>query len=277
MAFTGHGAGGRCRGIVLGEQVRQRPVLHLALEDSHRRLRQRSKVLRRDGRLPALWEHLLRIPVGYSAPEVIEAWIEQLPAGSAPPFVVVDTLGKVRPGKRPGEGVYEYDYRIGGRMKYLADSIPGASLAAVHHDRKAVSADFVDDVSGSNGLAGSADTLLIVRRDRNSADGVLLVTGRDVAEGAYAANFTDGLWSLIGDSWVTAAAAYAELAAVVGKGDTAQRIVRYVVDHSSATPKQVADVLGIKHDAAKQSLQRLHSDKRLDRNAGRYFLPPAWS
>jgi RecA-family ATPase len=260
-------------GQVLGETVQQRPVLHLALEDSHRRLRSRSKVLRPDERLPAEWEHMLRIPVGYSAPQVVEAWLEQLPNDNPPPLVIVDTLGKVRPGKRPGEGVYDYDYRIGGRMKALADSVPGASLAAVHHDRKAASADFVDDVSGSNGLAGSADTNLVVRRERNSSDGVLHVTGRDVIEGNYAASFTNGSWSLTGGTWETASAAYAEVAAVIGKGDTAQRIVAYVVKHTSATPKEVSEALGISHDSARQALSRLHADHRLDRDAGTYFLP----
>lgn len=204
---------------------------------------------------------------------MVEAWLERLPADTSSPLIVVDTLGKVRPGKRPGEGVYDYDYRIGGRIKLLADSVPGSGLVAVHHDRKAGAADFVDDVSGSNGLAGAADTIAIVRRDRNSADGVFLVTGRDVTEGAYAATFEAGHWSLTGGTWNTAAAAYAQTAAIVGKGDTTQRIVRWLTEHQPASPKQVADALGIAHDVARQTLSRLAKDGRLDRADGAYFLP----
>lgn len=260
-------------GKVLDQSVTTRPVLHLALEDSDRRLRYRAKTLYPAGELPPDWHYLVRIPQGYTAPDVVEAWLERLPADTSSPLIVVDTLGKVRPGKRPGEGVYDYDYRIGGRIKLLADSVPGSGLVAVHHDRKAGAADFVDDVSGSNGLAGAADTIAIVRRDRNTADGVFLVTGRDVTEGAYAATFEAGHWALVGGGWDSAAAAYAQTAAIVGKGDTTQRIVRWLTEHQPATPKQVADTLGIAHDVARQTLSRLAKDGRLDRADGAYFLP----
>lgn len=262
-------AGGR----VLGHPVAARPVLHLALEDSDRRLRYRAKTLYPAGVLPPDWHYFVRIPQGYTAPDVVEAWLEGLSDDASSPLIVVDTLGKVRPGKRPGEGIYDYDYRIGGRIKLIADSVPGSGLVAVHHDRKAGAADFVDDVSGSNGLAGAADTIAIVRRDRNSADGVFLVTGRDVIEGAYAAKFDAGHWSLAGGSWDTAAATYAQTAAIVGKGDTTQRIVRWLTEHQPASPKHVADALGIGHDVARQTLSRLAKEGRLDRAEGAYFLP----
>lgn len=260
-------------GRVFGQPVEARPVLYLAMEDSHRRLRARAKTLYPAGDLPARWEVMRALPAGFGADDVIQAWMERLDRDSAPPLVIVDTLGKVRPGKRPGEGVYEYDYRIGGRMKHLADSWPGSALTAVHHDRKAGAADFVDDVSGSNGLAGAADTIIVVRRDRNSADGVFLVTGRDVTEGAYAAQFHEGHWTLSGGDFDSAAAAYAQTAAVVGKGGTAQDVVRYLIEHGPSGPKRVADALGISQDSARQTLSRLAKDGRLDRADGVYFLP----
>jgi hypothetical protein len=262
-----------CGGRVLDQPVPQRPVLYLAMEDSHRRLRYRAKVLDPQGNIPADLSIMLTIPSGFTAPDSVQAWLDALPRNTAAPLVIVDTLGKVRPMKRPGEGVYEYDYRIGGRMKALADSWPGAALVAVHHDRKAGAADFVDDVSGSNGLAGAADTIAIVRRDRNSPDGTFLVTGRDVTEGAYAAEFHGGHWNLAGGGFEAAAEAYTQTAAALGKGDTGRQVIRWLSHHGPATPKAVSEALGLSYDTAKQTLSRLARDQRLDRAQGTYFLP----
>ena len=264
-----------CGGRVLDQRVNARPVLHLALEDSHRRLQYRARVLlaARES-LPAAWFYMLRMPQGHSVPSVVEAWLDTLDRDGPAPLVIVDTLGKVRPAKRPNEGVYDYDYRIGGAMKRLADDWPGAAVVAVHHDRKAGAADFVDDVSGSNGLAGAADTIVIVRRDRNSAEGTFLVTGRDVTEGAYAASFHGGHWSLAGGGFDTAANAYTQTAAAMGKGETAQRIIGWLTENQPATPKAVTDALGISHDLVRKTLSRLAKDGRLDTaEGGLYFLP----
>lgn len=67
---------------------------------------------------------------------------------------MLDTLGKVMPEARVGESAYQRDYRIGGRLKRIADEWPGLAVVVVHHDRKAAAEDFVDSVSGTNGLAG---------------------------------------------------------------------------------------------------------------------------
>jgi hypothetical protein len=37
----------------------------------------------------------------------------------------------------------------------IADAVPGMALVVLHHDRKANSEDFVDSVSGINGIAGA--------------------------------------------------------------------------------------------------------------------------
>jgi hypothetical protein len=40
----------------------------------------------------------------------------------------------------------------------ICDARPGMALVMLHHDRKASSDNFVDDVLGTNGIAGAADT-----------------------------------------------------------------------------------------------------------------------
>ena len=80
----------------------------------------------------------------------------------------------------------------------MIDQVPGAALLVVHHTRKLDSADFVDSVSGTQGLAGAADYVLVLKRQRHSTDATLAVTGRDVPEAEYAPLSHDGRWTLDG-------------------------------------------------------------------------------
>lgn len=116
----------------------------------------------------------------------------------AKPLIIVDTLGKARPPRPPGTDLYAWDCAIGSQLKDEIDKVPGATLLVVHHTRKAESADFVDSVSGSAGIAGSADCVLVLARKRHSDEALLSVTGRDVPEGEYALAVNDGLWQLDG-------------------------------------------------------------------------------
>ena len=258
---------------VLGEPVQQRPVLHLALEDSDRRVQHRARHLRPGTDLPRDYHYLVRIPATFSVGDTIEAWLERLPSTSPPPLVIVDTLGKVRAKAGRARARTTTTTGSGTRMKALADALPGASLVAVHHDRKAGSTDFVDTVSGTNGLAGSADTILVLRRERDAAEGLLLVTGRDVTEAAYAATFDAGIWRRVGGSWQEARAAAAAVAASAGLGDTAHRIVALITQQGPLSPKQVAEMLDVEPDTVRKQLSRLALTSRLDRAAGIYFLP----
>ena len=89
---------------------------------------------------------------------------------------------------RPGSSAYDADYAAIGRLKKLADHY-AVPLVLVHHVRRAGSDDFLAEISGTNGIAGAADTTIVLKRARGQADGVLYVTGRDVDEWEYALSF----------------------------------------------------------------------------------------
>jgi hypothetical protein len=62
-------------------------------------------------------------------------------------------------------------------------------------------------VSGTNGLAGSADTMIVLHRERQASTGLLKITGRDVAENEYAITLADGAaWVLAGNTLAESAA-----------------------------------------------------------------------
>jgi hypothetical protein len=113
-------------------------------------------------------------------------------------MVVIDVFAKVRGIAPPSMNAYDADYAAMGRIKRLADTY-GVAILLVHHVRKAGSDDFLATVSGTNGIAGAADAVLVLERGRNNADGVLHITGRDVEETDYALSFdpADGAWNLL--------------------------------------------------------------------------------
>jgi len=184
-------------GIALGSiAVAKRPVLYLALEDGHRRLQSRFRRILADGAIPAGIDVVIK--ASPQEAQLIIAEYLTLHAGRKP-LIIVDTLGKIKPPKRPGDDPYLIDYQIGTTLKELADAEHGSTLLLVHHTRKAESVDFVDAVSGTNGLAGSVDFVLALNRKRHANDAILSVTGRDVEEAEYALTAHEGiLWRLDG-------------------------------------------------------------------------------
>jgi RecA-family ATPase len=142
-----------------------RPVLLLALEDGDRRLQSRCRALLGDDPIPDGLDYMTRLdhrPVT----EVVGAWLDI--HGHRNPLVALDTLGKCLPPNRTGESAYSRDYRIGTGLKRLTDDHPGAALVVVHHDRKASADDYVDAVSGTHGLAGAADSVIVLDRPRRN-------------------------------------------------------------------------------------------------------------
>jgi len=172
-----------------------------------------------------------------------------------------------------GETTYQRDYRIGSQLKAMIDSAPGGSLIVNHHDRKASSADFVDAVSGTHGLAGAADTTIVVNRDRLSADGLIRVTGRDVREGQYAVTFSEGAWTLAGETLDAAqeAAAARSLMPATGSSDRTREVVQYVSAHPGCGSTDVEQALDLLAGQGRSYLKRLVDRGLIERlSLGRY-------
>jgi hypothetical protein len=253
-------------GKTLGITIPKRPALYLALEDSDRRLQDRCRKLLRGDPIPPEFEYLTRVegPVI----DTIAAWLDQ--HHDVPPLVILDTLGKVMPAAKLGESPYGRDYRVGTTLKRIADQHPGMTLLVNHHDRKAAAEDFVDSVSGTHGLAGAADTVIVLTRSRHETGGLLKVTGRDVAEGEYALRFVDGsTWDLDGENLEEAAARAREMRLRSGVGDRSAEIIAYVTANPPyVEANEVEDKFG---KDARQNLKRLADRGRLHRlSRGRY-------
>jgi hypothetical protein len=270
FALAAASAGVALSGIPVPEE---RPVLYLALEDGDRRLQSRCRAMlaspyRPASPIPEGLDYLTAVTPG-TIYATVGAWLNGLPPFGIPaPLVIVDTLGKCLPDARPGESPYSRDHRVMGALKDLADRWPGMSLVVVHHDRKAASTDFVDSVSGTHGIAGGADTVLVLTRDRGEPAGLLQVTGRDVTEAEYAVTFTGCSWALDGGSLLAATEAVSERHATAGLGDRSADIVKFITRNPAGVRAgDVAAEFGIPVDAVRPYLGRLTDAGRIRRAA----------
>jgi hypothetical protein len=182
-------------GAVLGNlSVEVGEVLYLALEDTKRRLKERLNTM---------------LTGGFSAPSSLylttkwaklddgglvelQCWLDEHPHAR---LIIVDTLARVRTaqGQKDNANLYTSDYSALEGLKALADKYR-VLILVVHHLRKAGADDPLDEISGTTGLTGCADTVILLRRKRSVT--TLYVVGRDVDEQEIAIRFDSlvGRW-----------------------------------------------------------------------------------
>lgn len=178
-------------------QVWQGEVLYLALEDQEHRLK---------GRL-----HKLHSDLGWVVPETLTINTSWPNAGDGGLFhiadwlearkgvarlVIVDILTKFRRPQKGGGNSYADDYEAVGGLKELVDHY-GASAVFIHHTRKLKAEDPFDELSGTYGISGPADTLAILDAD-GGGGARLYVRGRDLPESTTQLTYTraSGRWVL---------------------------------------------------------------------------------
>lgn len=189
-------------GMVLGA-YRCKPggVLVLALEDTEPRLQKRIRRLQHDGTVPKNFYYATSWPaLDVGGLERLRNFLEEHPDVQ---LVIIDTLARIRsaPDRRE-TNAYQLDYKELTKVKTLADDHK-IGIVVLHHLRKQVGfkTDVLERISGTTALAGAADTTMVLERDRDADQGIIYVTGRDVAEQKLSALFDldVGGWSILGD------------------------------------------------------------------------------
>jgi hypothetical protein len=182
--------------FVLGQiKPIQGDVLYLALEDSERRLKKRLQKLWPDGDWPAQ----LTLTTSWRKADAgglddIDEWCE---SAARPVLIVVDTLEKFF--AKIHAAAYTTDYLAIAGLHKLAHA-RGIAIVVIHHVRKLEADDPFDMVSGTNGLTGAADTILVLKRQAGNA--TLHARGRDIEEKETACRFDKMTcrWTLLGDA-----------------------------------------------------------------------------
>jgi hypothetical protein len=115
-------------------------------------------------------------------------------------LIVVDTLAKVRAPGSSKSSPYQNDHDALAGLQKLAEEL-GIGVLVNHHDRKMAADDVFDTISGTLGLTGAVDTILVLTK---KAENVTLHTrGRDLEDESSLAMFFDREsceWTVLGAS-----------------------------------------------------------------------------
>lgn len=186
---------------LVAEAASRGDVLHLTLEDGQRRFQRRMKKYFGSDRRqwPArmtIVHKWRRLDQGGIAD--IREWCGSVPN---PTLVTIDTVAKVRPKPKSSDTSYTTDYEVGEQLIALCHEFPGLAIVIAHHDRKAEADDVFDTVSGTLGLTGGVDTIILLKRSRLGV--TLHIQGRDLIDPVEKAVHFDretGRWMILGNA-----------------------------------------------------------------------------
>lgn len=168
-------------------------IIYCCLEDSLSRLKKRLHQLTDR---PVLGVHFMMscMPIGNGLEEDLEYAISVIPNVG---MIIIDTLQRVRRGARGNSNAYACDYEELTVLKSFADR-HRIGVVCVHHNRKLKSdSDPLSDISGTQGVSGTADTLWVLKKKRRFANrATLYVSGRDVESQLLEMQFDCGKWSV---------------------------------------------------------------------------------
>lgn len=238
---------------VMGRPVEHGDVLYLALEDNQRRLKRRllhMGVRHAPERLtictewPTLDEGCL---------QEIERWIADVPR---PMLIIVDVLAKVRPAANGRDSAYDADYKALVGLQQLAGA-HSLAIVVVTHTRKMEADDPFDQVSGTRGQTGAADSVLVLKRDTQAGRVTLYGRGRDIEEIETVVTFDrdSGRWNVIGE------------ATEVARTDERQAIRNAIVEAGKPlTAQEIADITGKKYATVRQTLARMYKADEVEKS-----------
>ncbi|WP_054527850.1 AAA family ATPase [Citromicrobium sp. WPS32] len=246
---------GTCLG---GIECEQGDVLYLALEDNRRRLLSR---LRKLGPTPErlhLATEWARANEG--GVDALRTWIEEHPNAR---YVVIDVLAMFRAAKGRDQSLYDADYAAVKELQSLAMET-GVAIVVVTHTRKsAAENDPFEKVSGTLGISGGADAVLILDRDQNGV--TLYGRGRDIEEIETAVTFDRETcrWVALGDP------------GEVRMGLLRSEIIRLLQKSAEPMgPTELAKALDYSAENVRQTLPRMVKAGEIEKSGrGKYLHP----
>ena len=250
-------------GEVFGKiQVPQSEALYIGLEDTPERLKGRLEIMTDDHPKGLhLVTQLRRLDLGGITD--LDEWLKAHPLCR---LVVLDTFGRVRSEAKRGANVYQADIAAVALLQQVAQHHQIALLVIHHVNKQYKVEDILDTVSGTQGIAGTADAVWILTRPRHSDQGKLMVTGRDLPERELDLHFhaDGGFWELL--SSASSGTMSPERQAVL---DTLKAA------GSPMQPHQLAKAMGRTSETVRPLLRKLYRDGLVDRTSqAEYFVHP---
>jgi hypothetical protein len=239
--------------------IEQGEVLLLALEDSPRRLQDRLRKMNYGEPSPRGLYLQTRWPrFDEGGLDLIAEWAAKHEQAR---LIVIDILVRMRTPRAKGADLYALDYQMMADVKRYADDMR-VPILVVHHNNRSKPDDPFDTINGSNGLAGAADTPIIMQR-KGPGEVNLYVRGRDVEETDYALRRDPVtlLWGMIREDQP------------VPKLDQGRIDILNLLKRGAMAPKTIAEALGREPSAVRVTLHRMYQDGQVGGTRGMYHLP----
>lgn len=262
-------------GEALGVAVDEADVMYLSLEDQHRRVQFRAGMMTAALRKDIVERAKSRLVVCTDWPRLDRGGLELLERtwmkrARNPGLLIIDVWNRFAPSYDSRGSAYRQDADAVSQVKQFCDRHKIAGLL-VHHDRKAqggrIEEDFVASISGTQGIAGSADGIMVLARSRNETVAELKITGRDVEERALELEFDKAnlTWKSHGPV----------LDRVVGKVQEAVLRCLKARGESGAFLKDLVALTKQKEDSIRKALNSLIEEKLIRRIGNAYVYPGA--
>lgn len=163
----------------LGHKTNEGVCIYLALEDSKNRLKRRLNQI--SNNQDASNNFFLTIMAESIETGLLEQLNNAIISHPNTKLIIIDTLQKVRGSMKYNQSAYEYDYKEIAKLKQFADK-HGICILLIHHLRKAKDTeDVFNRISGTNGIAGATDTMIVLSKtNRSNSETLFSITGRDV-------------------------------------------------------------------------------------------------
>lgn len=180
-------------------ETTQSACLYLALEDNEGRLKERMyNILGDYEKFPENLHLVFKCkPLNEGLIEELEQYLKEDPNIK---LIVIDTLQKVRGVQGRNQNAYDYDYKEIGKLKDFADEHK-LCILVIHHLRKMKDPyDPFNNISGSTGITGAADTSIVLYKDKfNDSNAHFVTESRDFESIEKILFFDHYKWNIIGD------------------------------------------------------------------------------
>ena len=177
---------------VWGKDVEEGTTLYLCLEDIFPRIQQRLYLLTDEA--PENTHFAISSgKLGGSLERELESFLCQHPDTK---LITIDTLQMVR--DTSTDNSYASDYKDLVKLKEIADKYR-TTILLIHHLRKETASNPFDKISGTTGLQGVSDVMMVLEeQERGNGQAILTITGRDVPyQELVLARNEQQIWELI--------------------------------------------------------------------------------
>jgi hypothetical protein len=231
--------------------------LYLSLEDNERRLKARLECLSisPNKRLKMLAGLSNETPF----PKGDEAISELRKIHNATPelkAIIVDTVQGIRRSSKRGEKGYEESVEEWSKLRSLAHELQICLLAVHHTGKKNSDADRtpIERIMGSQGIAGTAETIMVLEQKNGSQNVILHMTGKEVEQREISYNWLNPGFSEDGD------ARYAEL------GSFQKSIFNYIKHHPRCTQTSIVNEFHKHKSQVSEAVSRLLEKRFIEKN-----------